>query len=292
MEVAWHMTKNYLNDFPDGLLKKLSVVNGELNVLDPQLEAVLSKPDRIYIGDEFCLTRMPNIKVFSEFITFADKKNLPLTILTPVMTNQGIEHCTELFDKIYQWNSDTEVVVNDIGVLFFLKKKYPDLKLSMGRLFNKGFKDPRLKNKDIPESGMLDGLLNDCSFNHENIQILAQGLGVQRFEQDLLPYADPAGIGMSRLKTAVYLPFGYVTTGRACFTTGLKQNPDSKFRLINYCSSPCATHCLELKSSNLAFKLFQNGNTIFYLYTLSMIRSLLEQARQHKFRLVFQGAIL
>lgn len=65
---------------------------------------------------------MPNIKVFSEFITFADKKNLPLTILTPVMTNQGIEHCTGLFDKIYQWNSDTEVVVNDIGVLFFLKK--------------------------------------------------------------------------------------------------------------------------------------------------------------------------
>jgi hypothetical protein len=41
MEVAWHMTKNYLNDFPDGLLKKLSVVNGELNVLYPSVGSCL-----------------------------------------------------------------------------------------------------------------------------------------------------------------------------------------------------------------------------------------------------------
>jgi hypothetical protein len=292
MEVAWHIKKDDLNDFPDGLLKKLSVVNGESDALDPQLESVLSKPDRIYIGDEFCLTRMPDIKGLDEFILFADKKDLSLTLLTPVLTDQGIGQCAALFDRLYQWNSSAEVVVNDLGVLFFLKKNYPGFQLSMGRLFNKGFKDPRLENKDCKASGLMAGLLNDCSFNHENIQVLAQGLGVKGFEQDLLPYADPAGVGTSRLKTAVYLPFGYVTTGRACFTAGLNQNSDTRFSLNGHCSSPCERHCLELKSPNLAFKLFQNGNTIFYLYTLSMIRALLEKARQQKFRLVYQGGLI
>jgi len=292
MEVAWHITKDDLNDFPDGLLKKLGVVNEKLDALDPKLEAVLSNPRRIYVGDEFCLTRMPDIKGIAEFILFADKKDLALTLLTPVLTDQGIEHCTALFDRLYQWDSTTEVVVNDLGVLFFLKKNYPGFHLSMGRLFNKGFKDPRLGNEDRKASGLMAGLLNDCSFNHENIQVLAQSLGVQGFEQDLLPYADPAGVGTSRLKTAVYLPFGYVTTGRACFTAGLNQTSDTRFRLNGRCSLPCATHSLELKSPDLAFKLFQNGNTIFYLYTLSMIRTLLEKAQQQKIRLVYQGGLI
>ncbi len=292
MKVAWHMTTNCFDDFPDGLLQELTIINKELNSSDPYFEEVLSKPNRIYIGDEFCPARMPDPQGVSKFITFAGKKDLSLTLLTPVLTDQGIEHCTGLFDRLKQWNSTTEVVVNDLGVLFFLKKNYPDFKLSMGRLFNKGFKDPRLEVKEIRVSEKMNGLLNDCSFNQKNIQVLAEGLDIQGLEQDLLPYADPIGVSTSRLKTAVYFPFGYVTTGRICFTSGLNHNSDTRFKITNCCSSPCVTQCLELKQSNLAFKLFQNGNAIFYLYTLSMIRSLLKKARQKGIRLVFQGGLL
>ena len=292
MEVAWHLTKNILHDFPDGCIQDICSIYGGVNCSDLHLEDLLSSLNRIYIGDEFCRNRLPDPGELSKICGFADRKKLSLTLLTPVLTDQGVEECKDLFDRFYHWNSSSEVVVNDLGVLFFLKKNYPGFQISMGRLFNKGFKDPRLEQTDIQAPGGMEGILNDCSFHHENIQVLAEDLGIQRFEQDLLPYADPDGLGNSRLRTAVYLPFGYVTTGRVCFSAGLNQGSDTRFRLANGCSSPCATHSLELKSSSLAFKLFQNGNTIFYLYTLSMIRSLLKKARKQKFRLVFQGGLL
>ncbi|MBU1340229.1 MAG: hypothetical protein KKE44_04995 [Proteobacteria bacterium] len=292
MEVAWHMTKGFPQEFPDGVLRELGTAYGILDSSEPCLEAVLSKPDRIYVGDEFCPARMPDLHGLSRFIRFADKKELPLTLLTPVLTDPGIEHLIPLFDRVSRWNPASEVVINDLGVLFFLKKRYPDFQLSMGRLFNKGFKDPRLDLNKSRVSEKINGFLNDCSFNRENIQILAEGLGIKRVEQDLLPYADPASVGMSRLKTAVYLPFGYVTTGRVCFTAGLNPHTDNRFSLGAACSSPCAVHRMELKHPDLVFKLFQNGNTIFYLYTLTMIRFLLENARQKGFRLIFQGGLI
>lgn len=288
MEVAWHMTKKG----DDKLSGELAGIYKELNSSELCLEAALSKPNRIYVGDEFCVSRMPSLKTLSKFIGFADKKDVSLTLLTPVLTNQGVEQLTPLFDLLSQWNHGCEVVVNDVGVLFFLKKQYPEFHLAMGRLFNKGFKDPRLEIKDIRISEKMVSLLNDCSFNQENIQVLAEGLGIQRFEQDLLPYADPVSVGITRLLKSIYLPFGYVTTGRVCFTTGLNGTAVKNFGLQSKCSSPCATHRMELKHTDLAFKLFQNGNAIFYLYTPAMIRSLLENAQQQGIRLIFQGGLL
>ncbi len=293
MEVAWHMTKkDGSQKFPHGLLGELATLYRELNSSEPCLEEVLSKPNRIYVGDEFCVSRMPSLKMLSKFIGFADKKDVSLTLLTPVLTDQGIEQLTPLFDLLSHWKPACEIVVNDLGVLFFLKKKHPEFHLAMGRLFNKGFKDPRLEIKDIRMSEKMTSLLNDCSFNQENIQVLAEGLGIQSLEQDLLPYADPGSVGISRLKTSVYLPFGYVTTGRVCFTSGLNGTTDNTFGLQSHCSSPCSAHGMKLKHPDLAFKLYQNGNTIFYLYPLTMIRSLLKRAQQQDFRLVFQGGLL
>ena len=292
MELSWHMTKNFDQNFPDGSVQDLSAIYGEISLKDLYLEEALSSPDRIYVGDEFCPTRLPDPPELSRFCESADRKNLPLTLLTPVLTDQGIEHCSPLFDRLNQWNPEAEVVVNDIGVLFFLKKNYPEFQLSMGRLFNKGFKDPRLKIRDLPSSKGMESILNDCSFDHQNFQALAENLGVHRLEQDLMPYADPGFTSLSRLKTTVYFPFGYVTTGRVCFTAGLNQKPDNRFRLAGKCSSPCTTQSLSLKHPSLAFKLFQKGNTIFYLYTLPMLRSLFKNARHQELRLVYQGGLL
>lgn len=48
-----------------------------------------------------------------------------------------------LFDYLNTCHSSAEVVFNDWGVMGLLKANYPVLKLSAGRLLNKGFKDPR-----------------------------------------------------------------------------------------------------------------------------------------------------
>lgn len=292
MELAWHRVTKEMQDFPDDGFKKFISFYPGLKICDERLEEVLSRPARIYMGDEFCPARLPDRGELQGFFRMAEQKGLPLTLLTPVLTDPGIKACSGLFEHFSQWDPGAEVVVNDLGVLFYLKKKFPDFQLSMGRLFNKGFKDPRLEKKELLVSEETKAFLNDCSFQRENIQHLAGKLGIQRFEQDLLPHADPDGIGTSGLKTSVYFPFGYVTTGRVCLTAGIDKNPETMFGIINGCGSPCATLGLRLQHPKQPLELFQNGNTIFYSYTDSMIKSLFKNAESHGLRLVYQGGLL
>ena len=290
--MAWHrITKGrqYISD--DGFQKMKSLYPG-LKGRHDSLEEGLNKPARIYMGDEFCPARLPEGDELNKVFRTADQKGVPLTLLTPVLTDPGIKSCAGLFEKLKQWDPTTEVVVNDLGVLFYLKNRFPDFQLSLGRLFNKGFKDPRLEEKDLATAEETPAFLNDSSFQRKNIQHLAGTLGVQRLEQDLLPYADPDNIGTSSLETSIYFPFGYVTTGRVCLTAGLDKNPGARFQIIKDCSAPCGTRSLRLKHPGQSFDLYQNGNTIFYAYNASMITSLFKTAESLELRLVYQGGLI
>jgi hypothetical protein len=258
------------------------------------IEDIMSQPDRIYIGDEFCPKRLPDVKSLKNQLKAADQKGLPVTFLTPVLTDGGIKAWGKLFDTFHQWDRAAEVVVNDLGVLLYLKQTFPGFSLSMGRLFNKGFKDPRLYKKNITPAAAAT-CFNDCSFQHANMRGLAKSLGIQRFEQDLFPHADPdpdaLAMNGSDLDVSVYFPFGYVTTGRACMTAGMNGRADAKFNFSAGCHTPCTTHRFKLSHPGNGPDLLQNGNTIFYPYTASMLRHLLKTAETHGLRLVWQGGL-
>jgi hypothetical protein len=124
---------------------------------------------------------------------------------------------------------------------------------------------------------------------------LAKNLGIQRFEQDLFPHADPdpdaLAMNGSGFDVSVYFPFGYVTTGRACMTAGMDGRPDAKFNFSAGCHAPCTTHRFKLSHPGNGPALLQNGNTIFYPYTTSMLSHLLNTAETHGLRLVWQGGL-
>lgn len=258
------------------------------------IEGIVSRPDRIYIGDEFCPKRLPDVKGLKNQLKAADQKGLPVTLLTPVLTDGGIKACGKLIETFHQWDHAAEVVVNDLGVLLYLKQTFPGFKLSMGRLFNKGFKDPRLDKNGIPPAAAA-ACLNHGSFQHANMRGLAKNFGIQRFEQDLFPHADldPDALAMhgSDIDVSVYFPFGYVTTGRACLTAGMNGQPGARFNFSARCHAPCTTHRFKLSHPGNGPDLLQNGNTIFYPYTASMLGHLLKTAETHGLRLVWQGGL-
>ena len=290
MELAWHMVKTDTHgDLVQGFNQFGStcaaLMDGRAGV-KPQLP----RPRRLYVGDEFCPGRLPGVDDLPGFLRMADEMGLGLTLLTPVLTDQGIEECNPLFQDLKKWNPGAEVVVNDLGVLFYLQREYPDFQLSMGRLFNKGFKDPRPDvNKALKPSGA-GSFLSHCSFNQQNMLDLARSLNIKRFEQDLLPHADPGDMGTG-LKRSVYFPFGYVTTGRACFMAGVVHGPGVRFKYNNGCPLPCTRQELELNHPHCARPLFQKGNTIFYRYTPSMVADLFKIAGARGLRLVYQGGM-
>jgi len=246
--------------------------------------------DRIYVGDEFCPNRLPGLSELKRFCRFATEQNLKLTLLTPVLTDKGLEKYSPIFEYLQETAPGTEVVVNDLGVLFYLKRQYPGLRVSAGRLLNKGFKDPRLHRQDIPWES--EPFLSDCTFDQAEFQEKMAELSVSRLERDVLPYGDHSVKNVSLFKTSVYFPFGYVTTGRVCWTASFRQPPGKKFMMSDTCSCPCNELSFELRNEQFFFKIIQNGNTIFYLYPFSMLKSLISQAEAENLRLVYQGFVV
>jgi hypothetical protein len=187
-----------------------------------------------------------------------------------------------------------EVVVNDWGFLLYLKEKYPLFRLSVGRLLNKGFKDPRLMDSDKASkfSAETVELFSTCTFDSSEFLAKMRELNVTRLERDLLPYGESEIRCRGGLAASVYFPFGYITTGRVCWMKSFHGSAGRKYSISNGCHRSCNNISLKLSHANANMKLFQAGNTIFYLYAPSKLAALTKQARIQNLRLVYQGLMV
>ena len=295
MELAVHLRDpthvQTLNDLPG----HLSILYGEKAFKGLDWSAWVDQSSlRIYIGDEFCVHRLPHLDELDALCQLANEKNGGLTFLTPPLTDEGMEECSALFDFLKENDPRTEVVVNDWGVLLFLKQNYPLFQLSLGRLLNKGFKDPRLMNPDEASefSAETAELFNTCTFDSIEFPAKMRELKVTRLERDLLPFGEPEIKRRGGLQASVYFPFGYITTGRVCWMKSFNTSAGRKFSISNGCRRPCNKISLKLNHANANLQLFQAGNTIFYLYAPSKLAALITRAKLQKFRLVYQGLIV
>ncbi len=249
---------------------------------------------RLYIGDEFCIHRLPSLDELDTICQLAKREDRGLTFLTPPLTDDGMDRCCPLFDFLKEKGLRTEVVVNDWGVLFFLKEKYPFFQLSVGRLLNKGFKDPRLMNPDEASefSAETAELFNTCTFDAIEFLAKMQELNVTRLERDLLPFGEPEIIRPGGLQASVYFPFGYITTGRVCWMKSFNTAAARRFSISNGCRQACNEISLKLNHAKTDLQLFQAGNTIFYLYAPAKLAALIKRAKTQDLRLVYQGLIV
>ena len=120
MELAVHLRDltqvKALNDLPG----HLSILYGEKAFKGLEWSAPIDqRPVRLYIGDEFCIHRLPSPDQLDTLCQLAKGENKAFTFLTPPLTDEGMDRCRLLFDVFKEMDSRTEVVVNDWGVLFF-----------------------------------------------------------------------------------------------------------------------------------------------------------------------------
>lgn len=252
----------------------------------------LSHTERIYVGDEFCPIRLPQPKFLRHCCQFAQENNMGLTLLIPVLTDTWLDRCGKLFEILTLGFPEAEVVVNDLGTLLFLKEEYPSLRLSMGRLFNKGFKDPRLSLQGLTLTQEKKALLSESTFDNPEFQTLLDRFDLSRVERDLMPYSQYLAENGGGHETSYYFPFGYITTGRVCWTATFMENSARDYRPRSQCSQPCKDLRFQLKSDSQSLALFQSGNTVFYLYPDHLMSALLNKAAQDDCRLIYQGACL
>lgn len=254
-------------------------------------DRVITLPvSRFYIGDEFCIHRMPNASRLMQLLTYASALNTPLTLLTPFMSDFGMDTCIPILDMLAENDPETEIVVNDWGMLVFLKKKYPSFRLALGRLLNKGLKDPRVESA-LPADAALGPMITSSTFDVPAFHRKAVSLGVMRLEKDLPPFGPLRLPEAKAIPVGIYFPFGYITSGRVCRTAALTGRENEHFSINSTCSRACKAISFGMTLENLSFPLVQSGNTVFYPYPPKVTRALLQLAESETMRLIYQDIV-
>lgn len=285
MEIAVHLRSPALGDLPGNFSCHLAGIYADEMMINGD-KAAGTAVSRIYIGDEFCFHRLPKRKEIDDFCRIARRDDLDLTLLTTPMTQPQLESFSPVFGRLEDAQPGAEVVANDVGVLFYLGKNHSGLRISAGRLLNKGYADPR---QEISGKGKNNRLIGGGALGHTEFLSVLTHAGVRRVEHDLSPHADQICEKVPGMETSIYFPFGYAAMGRMCWIASYAAKGRKKFLIADACSRPCDGLTLEMKHDDFKAKVFQNGNTVYYQYPPDRVRELLKKAAENEIRLVYQG---
>jgi hypothetical protein len=241
---------------------------------------------RIYWGSEFCESLIPGAGATGRLARAVRGRGLDWTLVTPYVTDHGLDRVGRLLHKLPRELHPDEVVVNDWGVLRMLRREQAHLRPVLGRLMNKMIRDPRVASQfDDPRApqealealrgfsisaGSYRDFLNRRKVGRVEVDNPLQGLAVDFTAQDIL--------------ASIYLPFGYVTTGRICLPGSLGLPPGEKFSHLGRCGRECGGIVLALKNTRSPFEtdralvLYQRGNAIFYFQPPDRVSAGLEAA--------------
>lgn len=217
---------------------------------------------RLYFGIEFCENLLPSLDQLVEASLEASKNGLKLTFVTPFVTDTGMEKLEILFNGFLKDHEDVEIVINDWGFFYFLKKHSWNGPIILGRLLTKQKRGPRILNVShkLPPDA-----LEHFKQSNIDVPILANFLaeqGIHRVELDNLLQ------GVSRpqpfLKGSLYYPYAYVTTTRYCLAAR-SEKQITNFRAIIPCNRECQKYEYELTHKSMPVKLLLKGNTQFFV---------------------------
>jgi hypothetical protein len=214
----------------------------------------------LYFGSEFCQELLPNIKDVETFFAHCTEQGLEAVLLTPLVTHKGLSRLDRLFGGLARREIFPSVVFNDWGVLKLLREKYPFFQLRMGRLMNRGLRDPRLDMQAAGPGG-------ENTHRGEGIRKLASSLGVSAVESDADLEPGFLGDGADGLRRALHVPFTFAASGRNClekaaalpagkgiFTQGLKSG----------CTAPCRSIFRKENRQDTQKEMWRVGNTLFF----------------------------
>jgi hypothetical protein len=273
--------------------KLAPVIDLTLRLIDEYFGGV--RFTRCAYGNEFCEHLIPSPRRFEAVLNAADEGGMSATLLTPYVSDAGIESLKPLFEML-SMRGGGEVVFNDWGVLNLLRREFRNLKPIQGRLMNKSLRDPRVTGVYAASDAPAPALV---SLRRSNLDCISytgflSGLGVDSVELDNLPQGVDLSFAENGVKASAYVPFGFISTSRICMPAGIHYDKRDKFQPGAPCHHECQTHLLEYTYTNTPFdnrdqKFYLKGNSYFYVHTETMLRGLFDQSRSGLIdRMVFQ----
>lgn len=219
---------------------------------------------RVYFGNEFCERLLPGPEHFQEIQNTVQEHGLPITLVTPYVTEAGIRKVEKLLAVLPE---GTEVVFNDWGVLRIIRQHFPHVTLVQGRLLTKLKRGPRIANflDKLPPDAL--HYLRSTNLGVPVYQRFLRETNINRVEldnpiQDLDLDGVPADVHLS-----LYIPFAYVSTTRFCLVANC-DIPEKKGMIgVFPCHQECQKYTFYLNNPVMTTLLIRKGNTLFFKNT-------------------------
>ena len=224
----------------------------------------LDKYERVYFGNEFCDQLIPSIAKFEDALSFVKKMEKRISFVTCYVSEHNIKKYHPLIELLAKNAPDSEVIINDLGLLRICLQN--NLTPVLGRLLVKQKRDPRIA-KFIGSLSPREKLhMQQAGLNKYFIDFLKRK-NINRIELDnLLQNIDINELQDSGFSFALYVPYGYITTTRLCLFRNKNKEDSGRLDLMP-CNRECARGPVKLHNKRLKEILFMKGNTIFFKNT-------------------------
>jgi len=220
---------------------------------------------RLYFGTEFCERLIPTIEDIKEILGFVQKKCLEFTLVTPYVTNRGLEKLEKILEFVAGEKVKTEIVFNDWGVLHLIHEQFPGHVPVMGRLLNKLKRGPRIMNIiDKVPGPTRDFYQGSCLDVPELCEFLKM-MGVYRVEFDNLLQGTNLDATDTDIKKTLYMPFAFVSTTRFCLSAHADSAERPDYVGIFPCGRECRKYTFQLENPVMPVPLIRKGNAVFFL---------------------------
>ncbi len=253
---------------------------------------------RLYFGQEFCERRAPSVSEVRRAYSAAVSAGLAFTLLTSYVSDDGVDRLR----PVLAWLSGledarVEVVANDWGVVRVVAREHAGLRLVLGRLMNRMLRDPRIVPGLVEARAPGDALaaLRQPSLTAPVSRLLLARFGIGRVEFDNLIQGLDTDFRAIGLGASVYVPYGYVVSGRACAIGSLNQPAADQFHVGAACRRECLQYTVTRRADPLPVagghhEYLERGNTCFYLQDADAIgRAAAVASRSGIDRLVYQA---
>lgn len=218
---------------------------------------------RLYYGKDFCSNNTISIKEIEILINYCTKYNKDLTIVTPIIKYLNIDSYCEIFDYMVSNSYRCEVVVNDWGLLYFLKDRYKNyFTISLGRLLNRIKKSPQIVNILPKLNKQSKESLMTSSANYISTIELLNEYGISSIQYENIFQENYIDNNVNIERHILY-PYVYVTSSMGCISTNLYNEEESDNSKL--CSKICEQGKLTIYNPDVGCTSILLGNSKFYI---------------------------
>lgn len=195
-------------------------------------EKYVGDVSRVYIGSYFCEGLFLKLSGFSfdGFTRFLEERKAKGTLVVPICRQASLGAAKDVIHLAEKYAIIDEIVVNDVGMLAFIRNSFPAKKVHLGRMFLKNTRDSR---SIFPRLG------DATSYYSPIYKSLFDEFGFDGIEADTVALEMNFGGVPESVVLGMHTSWTYMTVGRMCAFAGAGHPDKEKFIPDISCRMEC-----------------------------------------------------